>query len=152
MDLGDDGEDELGDDGFDEDASIRTAVTVEINGLSLYTHHGVTAAEREIGQRLILDIRLELGEADATVTDRLEDTIDYGRVCEVAALVATQRSDKTLERLCAAIADRLLRDFDAHTVYVKAAKPEPPIPLPVEDVSVEVWRELAGPDDEDDED
>jgi dihydroneopterin aldolase len=24
---------------------------------------------------------------------------------------------------------------------VKAAKPEPPIPLPVEEVSVEVWRE-----------
>jgi len=26
-------------------------------------------------------------------------------------------------------------------VTVKAAKPEPPIPLPVEEVSVEVWRE-----------
>jgi hypothetical protein len=24
---------------------------------------------------------------------------------------------------------------------VKASKPEPPIPLPVEEVSVEVWRE-----------
>ena len=141
MDPGDDGEDELGHDGFDDDEIIQTSVTVEINGLSLYTHHGVTAAEREIGQRLILDIRLELGEAAATVTDRLEDTIDYARVCEVAALIATQRSDKTLERLCAAIADRLLRDFDAHAVFVKAAKPEPPIPLPVDEVSVEVWKE-----------
>ena len=123
-------------------------MTVEVNGLSLFTHHGVTAAEREVGQRLIIDIRLELGEADATVTDRLEDTIDYARVCEVAALVATQRSDKTLERLCAAVADRLLRDFGAEAVSVKASKPEPPIPLPVEDVSVEVWRELE--DEEED--
>ena len=145
----DDGEDELGDDEFDDDEEelVHTDVAVEVNGLSLYTHHGVTAAEREIGQRLILDIRLDLGEADATVTDRLEDTVDYARVCEVASLVATQRSDKTLERLCAAIADRLLRDFNAHAVSVKAAKPEPPIPLPVDDVSVEVLRELAGPDD-----
>ena len=143
----DDGEDALGDDDFDDDEVLQTVVTVEVNGLSLYTHHGVTAAEREIGQRLILDIRLELGEIDATVTDRVEDTVDYARVCEVAALVATQRSDKTLERLCAAIADRLLRDFDAQAVSVKAAKPEPPIPLPVEDVSVEVWRELTDPDD-----
>jgi dihydroneopterin aldolase len=139
----DDADDPIDDDEFDDDEpSVRTIVTVEVNGLSLYTHHGVTAAEREIGQRLILDIRLELGEADATVTDRLEDTVDYARVCEVAALVATQRSDKTLERLCAAIADRLLRDFDAQVVSVKAAKPEPPIPLTVDDVSVEVWREL----------
>jgi dihydroneopterin aldolase len=107
----------------------------------------VTAAEREVGQRLIIDIRMEVGEADATVTDRVEDTVDYGRVCEVAALVATQRSDKTLERLCAAVADRLLRDFDAQVVSVKASKPEPPIPLTVEDVSVEVWREIGDIED-----
>jgi dihydroneopterin aldolase len=140
----DDVNDEIEDDGFDEedDEGVQTVVTVEVNGLSLYTHHGVTAAEREVGQRLILDIRLEVGEADATVTDRIEDTVDYGRVCEIAALVATQRSDKTLERLCTAIADRLLDDFDAQAVSVKAAKPEPPIALSVEDVSVEVWREL----------
>ncbi|MEA2154245.1 MAG: 7,8-dihydroneopterin aldolase/epimerase/oxygenase [Solirubrobacteraceae bacterium] len=122
-------------------------MTVEVNGLSLYTHHGVTAAEREVGQRLILDIRMEVGEADATVTDRIEDTVDYGRVCEVAALVATQRSDKTLERLCAAVADRLLRDFEAQVVSVKISKPEPPIALPVEDVSVEVWREVGDLED-----
>jgi dihydroneopterin aldolase len=140
MGPGDDADDDaLDDDEFDdEEPAVRTIVTVEVNGLSLYTHHGVTAAEREIGQRLILDIRMELGEADATVTDRVEDTVDYGRVCEVAALVATQRSD---------IADRLLRDFDAQVVSVKAAKPEPPIPLYVDDVSVEVWRELGDLDD-----
>jgi dihydroneopterin aldolase len=27
-------------------------------------------------------------------------------------------------------------------VRVKASKPEPPIPLPVEEVSVEVWKEV----------
>jgi 7,8-dihydroneopterin aldolase/epimerase/oxygenase len=146
------GDDELGDAGFDEDGEqrVQTVVTVEVNGLSLYTHVGVTAAEREVGQRLILDIRLELGEAAATVTDEVADTVDYARVCEIAALVATQRSDKTLERLCTAVADRLLRDFEAQAVAVKASKPEPPIPLPVEDVSVEVWRELEPPDDDDD--
>jgi dihydroneopterin aldolase len=146
------GDDELGDEGYDEDDEqrVQTVVTVEVNGLSLYTHVGVTPAEREVGQRLILDIRLELGEAAATVTDEVADTVDYARVCEIAALVATQRSDKTLERLCTAVADRLLRDFEAQAVAVKASKPEPPIPLPVEDVSVEVWRELEPPDDDDD--
>jgi len=142
-------DDELDDEPFDDDQPlVGTMVTVEVSGLSLFTHIGVSAAEREVGQRLILDIRLELGEVDATVTDRVEDTVDYARVCEVAALVATQRSDKTLERLCAAVADRLLRDFDAQAVSVKASKPEPPIALPVEDVSVEVWRELEPPDED----
>ena len=39
------------------------------------------------------------------------------------------------------IAERLASQFGAESVTVKASKPEPPIPLPVEEVSVEVWRE-----------
>jgi dihydroneopterin aldolase len=132
------------DDEDEEDAeSPQTEVTIEVTGLSLYTHHGVTAAEREVGQRLILDLRLEVGECDATVTDMVDDTVDYGVVCERVALVAQQRSYKTLERLCSAIADRLLGEFAAEEVWVKATKPEPPIPLPVESVSVEVWRQAG---------
>jgi dihydroneopterin aldolase len=126
----------------DEEDGFET-VTIEISGLSLYTHHGVSEAEREIGQRLLLDLRLDVGETDATVTDRVEDTVDYAEVCQLVALVAQQRSYRTLERLCSAIADRLLADFELEGVWVKASKPEPPIPLPVEDVSVEVWREAG---------
>jgi len=117
------------------------SVTIEITGLSLYTHHGVSEAEREIGQRLMLDLRLEVGETDATLTDRIEDTVDYGEVCQLVALIAQQRSHRTLERLCSTIADRLLADYELEGVWVKATKPEPPIPLPVAEVSVEVWRE-----------
>ena len=116
-------------------------VTIEISGLSLYTHVGVSEAERELGQRLLLDLRIDVGEVDATVTDRIEDTIDYSAVCQMTNLVAQQRTYKTLERLCAAIADRVIEQFDANAVWVKAAKPEPPMALPVSEVSVEVWRE-----------
>jgi 7,8-dihydroneopterin aldolase/epimerase/oxygenase len=125
----------------DDEEGPEVGVTIEIVGLSLYTHHGVTQAEREIGQRLVIDVRFDVGEVDALVTDRVEDTVDYGEVCHEIALVAQQRSYKTLERLCAVIADRLAARFGAESVTVKAAKPEPPIPLPVEEVSVEVWRE-----------
>ena len=54
----------------------------------------------------------------------------------------TGLSYKTLERLCAAVADRLIDRFGAESVRVKATKPEPPIPLPVDEVSVEVWKEV----------
>jgi dihydroneopterin aldolase len=142
-----DDSDELDDDAGDSDPEreeAAEAVTVEINGLSLYTHHGVSAAEREVGQRLVLDLRLDIGESDATVTDAIEDTVDYGEVCQLVALNAQQRSHKTLERLCSTIANRLLADYDLEGVWVKATKPEPPIPLTVDEVSVEVWREAEG--------
>ena len=135
----DDERDHLDDDVDEEDAA--EAVTIEITGLSLYTHHGNTTAEREVGQRLVIDLRLDIGHTDATVTDSLEDTVDYAEICQLVTLVAQQRSHNTLERLCGSIANRLLADYDLESVWVKASKPEPPIPLSVDEVSVEVWRE-----------
>jgi 7,8-dihydroneopterin aldolase/epimerase/oxygenase len=135
-------EEDLDDDALDEDRQAAApAVMIEITGLSLYTRHGVSAAERELGQRLVFDVAFELDECDATVTDRVEDTVDYGEVCEQVALAAQERSYRTLERLCTAVADRLIDRFGAESVRVKASKPEPPIPLPVDEVSVEVWKE-----------
>ena len=69
-------DEELDDDDGD---LLEPAVTVEITGLSLYTRHGVSEAERELGQRLVIDVSFELADCDATVTDRVEDTVDYAR-------------------------------------------------------------------------
>jgi 7,8-dihydroneopterin aldolase/epimerase/oxygenase len=129
------------DDLADDRAATSPAVAVEVSGLSLYTRHGVSDAERELGQRLVFDVAFELDDCDATVTDRVEDTVDYGEVCEQVALAAQERQYRTLERLCTAVADRLIERFGAESVRVKATKPEPPIPLPVDEVSVEVWKE-----------
>ena len=134
-------DDELDEDALDDDRQAAApAVTIEISGLSLYTRHGVHEAERELGQRLVFDVSFELDECDATVTDRVEDTVDYGDVCQQVALAAQERSYKTLERLCSAVADRMIDRYDAETVTVRASKPEPPIALPVDEVSVEVWK------------
>ena len=127
----------------DDDEASEPLVTIEIVGLSLYTHHGVDEAERTVGQRLVFDLSFDLSECDATVTDRVEDTIDYAEVCQQVALAAQERSYRTLERLCSAIADRMMDRYNADAVTVRATKPEPPIPLPVEEVTVEVWKERS---------
>jgi dihydroneopterin aldolase len=130
------------------EAGNSVSVEVEISGLSIYTHHGVTEAERETGQRLEIDVSLEVPDCDAVLTDRLEDTVDYSEVCDIVALGATERSYKTLERLCQVIAERLMERFACESVRVRAAKPEPPLPIAVERVALEVVHERAGPDDE----
>ena len=117
-------------------------VTIEISGLSLYTHIGVTrrrargraaaAARPPARRRRVRRDRSPTGSRTRSTTPRSATAPN---------LVAQQRSYKTLERLCAAIADRLLALRRRNAVWVKAAKPEPPIALPVSEVSVEVWRE-----------
>ena len=128
---------------------LSASVEIEVRGLSIYTHHGVTEAEREVGQRLEIDLSFDVPDCDAVLTDRLEDTIDYAEVCDLVALAATERSYKTLERLCHVIGDRVMERYGCEVVRVRAAKPEPPMPLAVEAVGVEVTHERATPDEED---
>ena len=129
----------------------ESSVDVELRGLSIYTHHGVTEAEQEVGQRLEFDLSFELPACDAVLTDRVQDTVDYSEVCDIVALAATERNYRTLERLCHVIAERLMERFDCEEVRVRAAKPEPPVPYPVEEAAVEVTLERASerePDDD----
>jgi 7,8-dihydroneopterin aldolase/epimerase/oxygenase len=118
-----------------------TSVEVDLRGLSIYTHHGVTDAEQEIGQRLEFDVSFDVPDCDAVLTDRLEDTVDYAEVCDIVALAATERSYRTLERLCHVIAERLGERFRSESVRVRAAKPEPPLPIAMREVAVEVVHE-----------
>jgi dihydroneopterin aldolase len=133
------------------DGSPESSVEVELRGLSIYTHHGVTDAEQEVGQRLDFDLAFDLPDCDAVLTDRVEDTVDYAEVCDIVALAATERSHRTLERLCQVVAERLMERFDCEEVRVRAAKPEPPLPYPVDEAVVEVTLERAadrGSDDD----
>jgi dihydroneopterin aldolase len=119
----------------------QSSVEIELRGLSIYTHHGVSDAEQEVGQRLEFDVSFDVPDCDAVLTDRLEDTADYSEACDIVALAATERSYRTLERLSQVVAERLMERFGSETVRVRAAKPEPPLPLAVEEVAVEVVRE-----------
>lgn len=128
---------------------VESSVEVDLRGLSIYTHHGVSDAEQEVGQRLEFDIAFDVPDCDAVLTDRLEDTVDYGEVCDIVALAATERSYRTMERLARVVGERLMERFGCRSVRVRAAKPEPPLPLAIQEVAVEVTQERAGAEEED---
>lgn len=131
------------------DSGIETRVEVELHGLSIYTHHGVSDAEQEVGQRLEFDVSFDVPDCDAVLTDRIDDTVDYGEVCDIVALAATERSYRTLERLAKVVGERLMERYGCDSVRVRVAKPEPPLPLAIQEVAVEVVHERSGGDDED---
>ncbi|HEX8959598.1 MAG TPA: dihydroneopterin aldolase [Solirubrobacterales bacterium] len=130
------------------DNGIESTVEVDLRGLSIYTHHGVSDAEQEIGQRLEFDVSFDVPDCDAVLTDRIEDTVDYGEVCDIVALAATERSYRTLERLAQVVGERLMERYRCDSVRVRASKPEPPLPLAIQEVSVEVVQERGAEEDE----
>jgi dihydroneopterin aldolase len=131
----------------DHSNNHESAVEVELSGLSIYTHHGVSDAEQEIGQRLVIDVSFDVPDCDAVLTDRIEDTIDYAEAADIVALAATERSYRTLERLAHVIGERLVERYGCEHARVRAAKPEPPLPLAIEEVAVEVVNERPLDDD-----
>jgi dihydroneopterin aldolase len=130
-----------------ENNGIESRVEVDLRGISIYTHHGVSDAEQEVGQRLEFDLSFDVPDCDAVLTDRIEDTVDYGDVCDIVALAATERSYRTLERLAQVVGERLIERYGCDSVRVRAAKPEPPLPLSIQEVGVEVTQERSEEDE-----
>lgn len=115
-------------------------VVVELRGLSAYGAHGVSEAEREVGRRIVLDISFTVPASAAVETDDIADTVDYGAVAALATRIVAERSCRTLERLCALIADEIAERHEVADVLVRAAKPEPPIPEAIGEVAVTLRR------------
>ena len=132
-----------------DDNGIESRVEVDLRGISIYTHHGVSDAEQEVGQRLEFDVSFDVPDCDAVLTDRIEDTVDYSEACDIVALAATERSYRTLERLAHVVGSRLMERYGCESVRVRASKPEPPLPLSIQEVGVEVTQERGEPEDED---
>jgi dihydroneopterin aldolase len=96
-------------------------ITVELRDLRLFGRHGVHAHEKENGQDFLFDVDLEVGERG--VSDRLEDAVDYREVALAVQEVSDARSYDLLEALASAVADELLRRFNADRAVVRVVKP-----------------------------
>jgi dihydroneopterin aldolase/2-amino-4-hydroxy-6-hydroxymethyldihydropteridine diphosphokinase len=120
--------------------SAPEPVRIELRGLAAVGPHGVTAAEREAGCRIVADLTLTLDACAATGSDELADTVDYAEVAAEVTGTIRERSCHTLERLAAVIADRIAERWSPDRLEVRLAKPEPPMPEEIGEVAVTLRR------------
>lgn len=117
---------------------------ISLTGIEVFGRHGVLPHEREYGQRFVVDAVLEVDLDDASRSDDLVDTVDYGRLSgDIAAIVAGEPFD-LIERLAGAVADRCLEDQRVQAVEVTVHKPAAPIPVVAHEVSVTLRRSRSG--------
>jgi dihydroneopterin aldolase len=119
---------------------MSDGVIVSIEGLNLRGHCGVTPEERAVGQNLIVNVTLAPRKTRATRTDALEDTVDYGRVVDLARAVVEGTEHRLLERLATDIVERIWAEFSLVRLAVTVRKPAPPVAVPVDAACVEVVR------------
>lgn len=115
-------------------------ITLFVEGLEFYAHHGVPDAEQAVGHRYAVDLELDVREK-ATLTDRIEDTVDYAAVASTLVDHAQGHQYRTLERLASAICDALFTQFSSVVeIRMRLAKRLPPAAIIAEVAGVEIVR------------
>lgn len=113
---------------------------VRLHGLRGRGHHGVFEREREKGQTFLVDVTLGLDTRRAAATDALDDTVNYGEVAERIVALIEGEPVNLIETLVAKMAAACLEYPLVEEVEVTLHKPDAPITVPFEDVTVTVVR------------
>ena len=113
---------------------------IRLTGIRAAGRHGVLDFEHERAQTFVVDATLFLDLAPAGRSDALDDTVDYGAIAKgIVAVIEGEHVD-LIEKLADRIAAMIL-DFPAvRRVQVTVHKPNAPIVVPFDDVSVTVER------------
>ena len=136
--------------------------TIELTGIRAFGYHGVLEHERTDGQEFAVDLRLDVDTALAASSDQLADTVDYAAVAQAVvrviegepvdhpvdyaavaqAVVRVIEGEPVdlIETLAHTIADVVLIDPRVQAVQVRVHKPQAPIPVRVDGVSVSIKR------------
>lgn len=118
---------------------------IDIVGLVLFARHGVGEEEARLGQKFVLDIRLEADLTEAVKHDRLADTVDYGEVVAVAESIFRGKRFYLIEAAAAHVASGILAHFPAvKSVRVTVKKPAAPISAVFDYVATTVERKRDG--------
>jgi dihydroneopterin aldolase len=114
---------------------------ISLTGVRARGFHGVFDEERRDGQEFRVDVVLGvLSVSMAARTDELRHTVDYGGVAQAVVDVITGPPVNLIETLAVTIADRCLAFDSVRAVKVTVHKPQAPIPVPFDDVSVSITR------------
>ena len=114
---------------------------IRIDNLEVYAHHGVYPEEQEKGQRFYLNAVLFLDTREAGSKDDLSLSVDYGKVCHLLTQWMKEKNYYLIETVAEKLAERLLFAFDEiREVSMEVRKPEAPVGLPFESISVKIRR------------
>ncbi|MEU3148315.1 MULTISPECIES: dihydroneopterin aldolase [unclassified Streptomyces] len=116
---------------------------VALHGLKARGHHGVFPKEREEGQTFIVDLVLGLDIRPAATDDDLTKTVHYGIVAEEVVAVVQGEPVNLIETLAERIAQVCLKHDVVQEVEVRVHKPDAPITVPFDDVTITIIRSRA---------
>ena len=114
---------------------------IRIKNLRIFAHHGVYEQEKEQGQNFCVSAVLYTDTEKAEKSDNIADAVDYGAVCLFIDEYMRENRFNLLEALTGHVAEELLFQFpQIEKIELEVEKPDAPIPLRFDSVSVKIER------------
>lgn len=113
---------------------------IDLTGIEVYARHGVLDSEQEKAQLFRVDVSAYVDLSLPGETDDLADAVDYSALAlEIREAVGSE-SHKLIETVAAKVADVVLSHANVAKAVVTIHKPNAPIDLAFDDVSVTIER------------
>ena len=114
---------------------------INIKKLRVYAKHGVFNEEKTNDQLFVVSASLYTELRDAGKTDDLCKTLDYGEICNVIKSFTTGNTFDLIETIAERLAEKLLIENPSiKKVWIEVEKPDAPLQMDLETVSVEIER------------
>jgi dihydroneopterin aldolase len=114
--------------------------SVRLNDIVVFAHLGITEAEREVGQRIHLDLELSMDLTTPASTDALPDTVNYEAVYRRVVEVVERSRHQLLEALAGDLVREVLAAFPVDAIRVRIRKPNVPFSGSLASAEVELAR------------
>jgi dihydroneopterin aldolase/2-amino-4-hydroxy-6-hydroxymethyldihydropteridine diphosphokinase len=113
---------------------------IDLRGIEVYAKHGVLEFEKERAQMFRVDVTAFVDLSTSGDSDDLEDTLDYGALANEVREVVGGESHALIERVAARVAESVLSHDSVSRTIVTIHKPDAPVDVAVDDISVTVDR------------
>jgi len=114
---------------------------IQVNNIKLYANHGCLEEEAKIGSWYRVDVQVSANLDKSSVTDNLNDTVDYVHLNHIVKEEMGIRS-KLLEEVARRILDRFFLELEMiKSATVSVAKLNPPIGGNVQEVAIILSKE-----------
>ena len=100
---------------------------IVVTGIRINAHCGVTEAERNIRQPLLVDLTVQCPNPSAFQSDRLTDTVDYAAITQCVRDIAESRAFALLEALTEHLCQTLFQHFPLTHLKIWVRKIRPPM-------------------------
>jgi dihydroneopterin aldolase len=121
---------------------VQVSDVIRLKDITIFGFYGVSPAEREVGQKIQIDLDLHSDLAAACRSDSLSDTINYEAVYStIMGVVGDDHHYRLLEALGEEICNAVIADFPVTRVRIRLRKLNLPFPNNLSHVEVELTRD-----------